>query len=511
MLDVLALRGAGVYERFCEVLYTSGHAFIADFLKDEENASADTIDCRDVHKRIPVIEKTFKEQDRKTLELYINEKVKEAMLKGIWSKEAVAREKDKAIEAKQRQLEDAFAYEEKEKAFKFQIAALEKQLAESRGVVMDLKSQIGVMGSKLRETEDKFKADFSVQLKYNSANENALQRLEDKLKRSDLTLNSLENSMKKLVSIPRRNSERDQMALADFKFAFIQEDFELLVEKFNSFKALEKQNEQLIHERNYILSHLGHHSNDNKPTLLNAYRDFAVRTDEDMVTLKQKLEQHLNTIEGQQEKIQNLNKEVETQSEQKKMKQAGTVWQNALLNVMRKQLNDVKQENRKKETQIKHSEAEIAKLKARVGELETARRHESHTHQHHLYSPSSPSRMGDAESDGAVARADKSRKNSLLPPLANNNNKGMYQVQTLKSPQSKSPNRQKSSSKPVVTQRGMWERNVALPEGLITSQLRLENRGMEYPTTHLGQPPRSLGEVKMNPGAKHNKYAHVRI
>lgn len=35
MLEVLPLRGSGVFEKFCDVLLLNGHPFIADFLRDE--------------------------------------------------------------------------------------------------------------------------------------------------------------------------------------------------------------------------------------------------------------------------------------------------------------------------------------------------------------------------------------------------------------------------------------------------------------------------------------------
>lgn len=417
----------------------------------------------------------------------------------------VAREKEKAIDAKQQQLQDAYDYEEKEKVYKDKIAELESRINATKAEVNELKSQLGVVGSKLRETEDKFKSDFGVQMKFNTANENALRRMEEKYKRCFATMDYIQAGIHKQVKIAKRNSERDQMALVDFPYAFLCKDFDALTERIRVLLDVERVNEQLIQERNYILAHLGHHSSDDKTTLLNAYRDFAVRTDEDMTTLKQKLEQHLNTIEGQQAKIQNLNKEMETQSDQQKKNKAGTVWQNALLNVMRKQLQDAKKESRVKDSHIKHFESEISKLKAKIAELEatSSRRKQSHSE-----SPDLKLRhnVGDTITDSTPSER---RRNSLLPPLNN-------QIYTMNGVTSPSPKlfAQPKPHQPSIPSRGKWERpNVSVPEGLYAHQVQLGNRGMEYHAAKVNNmaPQRLHGDGKVaGTAGKHNKYAHVR-
>ena len=437
-------------------------------------------------------------------------------MKGVWTKEAVAREKDKAIEAKQRQLEDAFEYEEKEKQYKTDLGTLDKQLIDAKTEIGELKSQLGYVGSRLRETEDKFKSDFGVQMKYNAANENAMKKLEMKIEEREVTLRNLENKIGEILRIPDRNSERDQMKMAAYRFSFIEEDMKKFMDKYKLLQGVEKQYDQILHERDYILSHLGHHSGENKPSLLNAYRDFAVRTDEDMLDMKQQIEKHNNIIENQQEKIHTLHKEVEVQSVQKKMKAAGTVWQNAMMGVMRKQLNDVKYENRMKDTRIKHYEGENTKLRARVVEMEGQRKEEvlnshrqSHHHNHHkeMLSPDR-NRMEDVSDDSSTSRGEtKSRKNTLLPPLGG---RLLYQPEGKPQQPIMSPTRPKPKS---TVQKQMWQQNVALPEGLLTHQLRLEHRGSEDiqvpPPKHGGFVQHGLGGLKVMHG-KPSKYAHVR-
>lgn len=516
LLEVLPLRGSGVFEKFCEVLLLHGHPFIADFLRDEENANAEVADLKELYKRIPSLEKHLKDGDKRTLEIFVNEKVKESNLKGLWSKEAIAREKDKAIEAKQRQLEDAFGYEEKEKHKNEQIADLEKKVIHAKNEVIELKSQLGYMGSRLKETEDKYKSDFGVQLKYNNANENALRKMEEKYEKSEKVLQNIEKGIKEVLHVPARNSERDQMAIMDFKFCFLEEDFKRFVEKHNLLLEIEKQHDKLIHERNYILAHLGHSEEENK-SLLNAYRDFAVKTDEDMMHLKEQLQKHNNIIEGQQETIETLNKEVETNVSQRKMKQAGTVWQNAMMSVMRKQLNDVKHENRIKDTRIKHYETETTKLKARIAELEAskAKTHVPSSKHKHVHKDlvsaeqhrATPGLQTDDDDSEVGKHESKSRRNTLLPPLGG---KVLYQAPLdIRASPSQSPKRPKQKHNGY--QKSMWAPgDVAMPEGLQTHQLRIENRHMGVQDNKLGHMGHGLGGLKAMHG-KSGKPTHIRI
>lgn len=482
LLEVLPLRGTAVFEKFCETLYMNGYPFIADFLKDEESSNVEVHDLKEMYKRLPVLEKVLKDHDRKLLEAFINEKVKESHLKGVWSNEDIAKEKNKAIEAKQRQLEDAFENEDNLKAKSNEITALERKLEESRNEVTELKSKLGFMGSKLKESEDKFKNDFGVQIKFSMANEHALSKMQERCERSENVLKNIENKLKNTIEVPQRNSERDQMSILDFPFVFLEKDFDVLRSRYKFLLETEKQYDQLLHERNYILAHLGSSSANEKQSLLNAYRDFAVKTDEDLMTMRDQLQKHSHIIEGQQETIHNLNKEVDKQLEQTKHKHAGTVWQNAMMSIMRKQLHDVKHDNRVKDTRIKHFENEIAKLRSIISELESAVANDiprvtGHTHKddfipdrNHFVTANQIEDVSDDESVIVTAVA-KHGRNSLLPPLAGRlvNLSPDLRVRGM---ESLSPHRSKPKSKPT------WNvPKIAAPEGLVTHQLKLENRG----------------------------------
>ena len=390
----------------------------------------------------------------------------------------------------EKQLEDAFQYEVKEREKNEEIAKLKEKLEEEKQYVAELKSEIKFIKSELHNTESKMRNDFGVQMKFSLANENALRKQTEKYEKCTKVLTTIDNRIKSILQMPPRASERDQMALVEFPFAFLVSDLEAFISKYNILLDIEKQYDTLLHERNYVLAHLGvKESDDSKPSLLTAYRDFAVKTDEDLTELKQKLTVNSDVIEGQRNKIDDLSKEVEKHNQASKLKTAGTAWQNALLNVMRKQLNDVKHENRKKDTKLRVFESENSKLKVRISELEAQKQlqlvHAPLQSQNprdvlniEALKSRSSSYPNEEYDSSIVSEADANKKrNTLLPPLGG---KVHYQNVEMISPHDQSLKRPKQRKQG----RQMWDhkQNVMNPESLITAQLKLESKGMNIPS-----------------------------
>lgn len=489
LLDILPMRGAGTFEKFCDSLQLSGHVFLAELLRDEDTVP-ETIDIKDLNKRLPFLEKTIKEEDIKIIETYVTEKAKEAVVKSVWGKSS--REKDKAVEAKKELLEQSFDFAEKMRVKNEEIAKLEQQINAVKDEKLELQSKMRFMDSKLHEAEDKFKSDFGVQMKFSLANENAIKKLTARLEQAEEVLHNVDKVLKDIVRLPSRTSEREQMAKIDFPYAFLFDDFELFADKFKLLIEIEKQYENLVHERNYILSHLGYKVDDeNKPSLLTAYRDFAVRTDEDMRALKEQVEHFNDTIEGQKERIESLNKE---NNDKQKFKMAGNVWQSAMMGVMRNQLNDVKHENRIKDSKLKHYEGEISKLKGKVNDLEaivkdkvpnagSSKDHHGHTHRdsttklvHNapdtLVNGYLASVNGIEDDLESLSKSEINKiRNNRLPPLGG---KILYQASEVQVQQT--PRRSRPKNVVQIT-RADGKPAVAVPEGLMTQQVRLENRG----------------------------------
>ena len=438
--------------------------------------------------------------------MHSNLQAKEAVVKSVWGKGA--REKDKAVEAKKELLEQSFDFVEKMKLKNEEILKVEQKLNVVKEEKLELHSQIRVLESKLLEAQDKFKSDFGVQMKFSLANENAIKKLSRRLEQAEEVLQKVDKVLKDIVRLPSRKSERDQMALVEFPYVFLCDDFELFAEKFKVLLDIEKQYDILLHERNYILSHLGYRPEDGDDTsLLNAYRDFAVRTDEDMRALKQQVESFNDTIEGQKERIDVLNKE---NDDKQKFKNAGGVWQSAIMGVMRNQLNDVKHENRIKESKLKHYEGEMSKLRIKVAELESQMKgkeppvHSSKEHNHSHSHRSSTTKLVHNQPDmsngidddlESVTKSEINKiRNNRLPPLGG---KILYQASEI--PGQQSPRRAKPKNVVQITRSNVDTKYN--PDGLMTHQLKLENRGQpQFGILNPGKPghvmSHGLGDLK---------------
>ena len=425
------------------------------------------------------------------------------MVKSVWGKGA--REKDRAVDAKKELLEQSFEFADKMKLKNEEIAKLHQQIQLLQDEKLELQSQLRFKDSKIHDAEDKFRSDFGVQMKFSLANENAIKKLTARLEQAEEVLHKVDKILKAICRLPSRRGERDQMALMEFPFAFLYDDFEAFAEKFKILLDIEKQYDGLLHERNYILSHLGYKPDDeNNPTLLTAYRDMVVRTDEDMRMLKDQVEKFNDTIGNQKEKIENLNKE---NDDKLKFKNAGSVWQNAMMGVMRNQLNDVKHDNRIKDAKLKHYEGELVKLRGKVNELEAAVKDKApemaankggHDYKdstrlvHNVpdsllngYMSNANGVEDDAESQ-SKSDVTKSRGNRL-PPLGG---KVLYQSSELSGNQSP----RKSKPKQVVQITRQSQPAVALPEGLMTQQVRLENRGQpQFGANNPGKTSNAMG------------------
>ena len=411
------------------------------------------------------------------------------MIKSVWGKGA--REKDRAIDAKKELLEQSFDFTDKMKLKNEEIAKLEQQLSVVKYEKLELQSQLRVKDMNIHDAEDKFKSDFGVQMKFSLANENAIKKLTVRLEQTEEVLHKVDKILKDICRLPSRKGERDQMAIIEFPFAFLYEDFELFADKFKTLLGIEKQYDSLLHERNYILSHLGYKPDDeNNPTLLTAYRDMVVRTDEDMRMLKEQVERFNDTIGNQKEKIETLNKENE---DKLKFKNAGSVWQSAMMGVMRNQLNDVKHENRIKDAKLKHYEGEMIKLRGKVNELEAIVKdkapeivgnkggHDQKDSTRLVHNPPDTLLNGHmANANGieddleSLTKSEITKaRNNRLPPLGG---KVLYQSSDL--PVSQSPRRSKPKNVVQITRTSHdGKPAVAVPEGLMTQQLKLENRG----------------------------------
>ncbi|KAL5004584.1 hypothetical protein ScPMuIL_018040 [Solemya velum] len=304
LLDVTPLRRKDAFERLCDVIQFSGHFFLADFLRDEE-AQTERLDIKDLLKKLPFLEKNLREFEKKQIETCIEEKVNEEYMKQIWRKNA--KEKEKALDAKQSQLQQAIEFAEEAKEKKEQLSDLEKQLLLANEECNCLRSQVNTMNQKLQEMEDKHKGSIEIQMRYSNASESTLQRTTEKLNKTEEILHGVRVKLRNYANSEPRTSDLDEMKEVENEFSFVPRDLDILLDNYRELKIIEKNYEELLEERDYILSHLGFKSSEqNPPSLINAYKQFAVKNEENILTLRHQVEQYGQMLEEEKARSENI-------------------------------------------------------------------------------------------------------------------------------------------------------------------------------------------------------------
>lgn len=289
----------------------------------------------------------------------------EEYMKQLWRKNA--KEKEKALDAKQSQLQQAFEFAEEAKQKKEQLSDLEKQLLLATEECTSLRTQVKCLNKQLQEIEDKYKGNFEIQMRYSNASEASLQRTAEKLIQTEKILQEVRLKLGNVINNVPRTSDLDEMKETENEFSFVPLDLEILLDSYRELKNIQKRYDDLLEERDYILSHLGYNSSEQPPSLINAYKQFAVKNEENILTLRHQVEQYGQMLEDQKAVSESTNKNEE---EAKKRVTNGTaVWQAAIMSIMRKQLHEVKHQNRMKDAKIEYLEKEFQKVKTHKASL----------------------------------------------------------------------------------------------------------------------------------------------
>ncbi|XP_022344851.2 uncharacterized protein LOC111137612 isoform X2 [Crassostrea virginica] len=386
VLDVLPIRGVSdSYGKFCDVLQKCGHDFLADFLRDEGNLDtalvekidkmikdretkkdqdvlATKFDSREMFKRLPFLDR-LRANEKEGIERFFVDKLRNEALKMVWKDDV--RDKEKAVEARRKLIEQNDQH--RTEAEKWHVI-LKKKNSEIEGKKLEIKgllAQIKNLEGSVKEISSKHKGDVSSQLRFNQANENQLQKAKDKLSNAEATLRDVRKKLNEaLQSRPRRLTQKQEVELHVNEFAFISEDIDRLMEKHEELKTIGLKYFDLCEQRDYCLTHMGHEPGLDAPSLIDAYREYAVKTEETMTELQSKVAEYGEIVEISKKRAQDEDKKKNA------FQMGATVWQSAIMNVMRNQLQDVKLENRKKDTRLQLLESENSKSKSRIAELE---------------------------------------------------------------------------------------------------------------------------------------------
>lgn len=466
VLDVLPIRGVSdSYGKFCDVLQKCGHDFLADFLRDED-VLATKFDAREMFKKLPFLER-LRNNEKDGIERFFVDKLRGEALKMVWKDDV--RDKEKAVEARRKVIEQNDSH--RDEAAKWQIVVKKKneELEENKTEIRGLQAQVKSLENSLKEVSSKHKGDVSSQLRFNQANENQLQKAKDKLSNAEATLRDIRKKLNEaLQSRPKRLTQKQEVELHVNEFAFLSEDVDRLLEKHDELKAIGLKYFDLCEQRDYCLTHMGHEPGLDAPSLIDAYREYAVQSEETMTELKTKLEEYGEIVENSKKKAQ------EDDKKKNAFQMGATVWQSAIMNVMRNQLQDVKLENRKKDTRIQLLESDGSKSRARITELEQELKklRNSKTPQERLSVETfngAPSISTD-RSDRLEDFDDDNKRHTILPQIHRQVFPGpQYTVQVSTTGRKPSD----ATGRPL----GMPSNKYSVfPEGLTTAPIRFENK-----------------------------------
>lgn len=466
VLDVLPIRGVSdSYGKFCDVLQKCGHDFLADFLRDED-VLATKFDAREMFKKLPFLER-LRNNEKDGIERFFVDKLRGEALKMVWKDDV--RDKEKAVEARRKVIEQNDSH--RDEAAKWQIVVKKKneELEENKTEIRGLQAQVKSLENSLKEVSSKHKGDVSSQLRFNQANENQLQKAKDKLSNAEATLRDIRKKLNEaLQSRPKRLTQKQEVELHVNEFAFLSEDVDRLLEKHDELKAIGLKYFDLCEQRDYCLTHMGHEPGLDAPSLIDAYREYAVQSEETMTELKTKLEEYGEIVENSKKKAQ------EDDKKKNAFQMGATVWQSAIMNVMRNQLQDVKLENRKKDTRIQLLESDGSKSRARITELEQELKklRNSRTSQERLSVETfngAPSISTD-RSDRLEDFDDDNKRHTILPQIHRQVFPGpQYTVQVSTTGRKPSD----ATGRPLGMPSNKYS---AFPEGLTTAPIRFENK-----------------------------------
>lgn len=471
VLDVLPIRGVSdSYGKFCDVLQKCGHDFLADFLRDEGELDLDVLatkfDAREMFKKLPFLER-LRNNEKDGIERFFVDKLRGEALKMAWKDDV--RDKEKAVEARRKVIEQNDSH--RDEAAKWQIVVKKKneELEENKTEIRGLQAQVKSLENSLKEVSSKHKGDVSSQLRFNQANENQLQKAKDKLSNAEATLRDIRKKLNEaLQSRPKRLTQKQEVELHVNEFAFLSEDVDRLLEKHDELKAIGLKYFDLCEQRDYCLTHMGHEPGLDAPSLIDAYREYAVQSEETMTELKTKLEEYGEIVENSKKKAQ------EDDKKKNAFQMGATVWQSAIMNVMRNQLQDVKLENRKKDTRIQLLESDGSKSRARITELEQELKklRNSRTSQERLSVETfngAPSISTD-RSDRLEDFDDDNKRHTILPQIHRQVFPGpQYTVQVSTTGRKPSD----ATGRPLGMPSNKYS---AFPEGLTTAPIRFENK-----------------------------------
>lgn len=503
ILEFVIMRGPEGYKKFADILHVTGHTFIADFLR-EEDIIKEKLNTEDMYKALPFLTR-LKDNEKNELDTYFIDKFRNESLRLVWKHDF--REKEKAIQARYNQIEMADEIKGQTKKWQEVKRGLEEHIAAQKEEIEVLNLQIKSLHQAVRETETRLRSDFQKQVNFNAANENQIKRVQERVVAAEFILRDINGKMSSYLKKKSRIlTEKERKELESYEFSFMIPDFEVLMDQYRELLKIKKLYDALREEKEYVITYIIGYTPNNLDdlSLKDEFKKYLFKHDEQITQLKDKLSESEIIIEGQKEQVEKMIQD--TQSEKTKFNMGTNVWQAAIMNVMRNQLQDVKRDIRKKESRIQFFENETARLRNTISEMkqeaERAKQDKQSTtsrETRHTISIDMNGRLSMNSEDSSVrirtvlddyndSKTEHSKlKESLLPPMS------QKVIQAAASPTSP---RKISKPKPIAVTSSKADagryQSAIMQHGLITAPVRLEARHQDK----YSQMPYGFGDLK---------------
>ncbi|XP_076098698.1 uncharacterized protein LOC143068488 [Mytilus galloprovincialis] len=499
ILEFVIMRGPEGYRKFSDILHATGHTFLADFMR-EEDIIQKKLNTEEMYKTMPFLNR-LKDNEKTELDKYFIDKFRNESLRQVWKHDF--REKEKAILARQQQIEMSDEIKDQTKKWQVLKKELEDKIKSKDEEIMLLNLQIKSLNQAVRETEQRLRADFQKQMHFNEANENQIKRVQENVGAADMVLGEINQKMAPyLKKKPRILTDKERKVLEHYKYSFMIPDFEVFLEQYRELLNIKMLYEALREEKEYVLTYIiGYCPKDlDEKSLKEEFKQYLIKTDESITDLKDKVSEAEMIIEGQKEQVEKIGKD---SMERKKFQMGAGVWQGAIMNVMRNQLQDLKRDIRMKESRIQMCEKDAARLKNINNDLKqdlqrvkrdkqsvtsSETRHTLSIDVNGRLSINSDNSAGleTALDNYSDCRTDVSKKKqSLLPPM---NTKVIRDAVSPTTPR----NLPKPKPFTMGTSEAASGRHPMMSNGLVTAPVRLEKRHLD----RYSQMPHGFGDVK---------------
>lgn len=237
----------------------------------------------------------------------------------VWKQENS--EKEKMLEVKSQQLEQFYEFKDLLNAKNIEIEKLRKLMQRYKIEYSNLQLKANAFEKEIVNLKAKHSEDLLIQIRSNHANESTKDRIAGKLRFAESLLRNIHECISQTISLKPKTKDTEEIALVENEFAFLWEEFENFHRSFLELKEIKKQHTEMQQGNEWILTHMGYCPHEqNAPSIVNAYKDFISRSDENITNLKKDIYLKNQLLRDKNAIIQNLllNTEINSETTQPK-------------------------------------------------------------------------------------------------------------------------------------------------------------------------------------------------